>query len=410
MPSQTLRLNTGLVSSTAFPFTIYVDDVEISKALVDMETLFIEDCATEDISRLSCRFRDASSTINTRAEAIVRAYDDVSNIPIFLGHVRRRRFTPFGPSGRWVNIEAVGLDSLLDRIIIPLETRPAGESTVGRFGYFWGTYARQPFAHDLTFIEAVSASLPAMSVQRVTLRGAIAQILEQSGQTCQFYVDAEGRPHLYAQTEALAGTAPFNVNTANPPGGGNIAPTDLDIIFDDNILNAYYATGSRPAATGWVVDDASIAAYGRREAFFDVPEAYSFSTTQAAARRELADTAEPRLRGWFETVSPNDGWQAGEYLDVTASRNGLTSVYNSRIVKVEHRFLTGTGKRIYKVWFNSTRGRWSTMRGRGAVVLTRPPSGGGGLGSGRVQTAAASISGTVTDDQGKVILSTATDA
>src|SRR3972149_3359988 len=90
MPTAALLRGTDLTSSTAYPFTITVNGLEISQALIDFGSVVIEETATEDANgTFSCRFWDADSTRDVIAEQVVSVHDDALGVHRFLGTVQR---------------------------------------------------------------------------------------------------------------------------------------------------------------------------------------------------------------------------------------------------------------------------------------------------------------------------------
>lgn len=357
MPTPAALFGTGLVSTTAYPFTITIDGRSVANTLLDYPSIELQDVAIGDSGTFAFRLWDASSNVAIRDEALVRVYDDTINQVIFLGTIRKRDYDAQGV-GRWIVLEAVSVNSLLDRLLVPFEDRPV-ESTGARFGYLWGLYAKAPLSPDLTYVVNVNASLAADTFQNITLRQALQQIADQSGSSVRFYVDTTGRPHLFSGTESTPGAAPYNLNLALAPGGGNIAPTSLSVERDGNIRNRVFVVAAIPGASGWYQDDGSVDAYGPRETYVNAPSADTIAKARNVAQLYLGRMAEPRVRGKFTTESPYDGWRAGQNITVTSAQHDLTAEAH-RIVRVTHNFQTGTGKRVYTVEFGDTIGSTGT--------------------------------------------------
>ena len=357
MPNAAVLLTTGLVSTTTYPYTITVGSVgSIADTILDRESLEIDDTATSDANgTVSFRYLDVDNTRPLAFETLVTIYDDTLNLTVFTGLVRAFHYEQRA-IGRWVVVDqAVHIGILLDEILVPYETRPAGEGTAARLAYFWGQYARYPLQPQLDYVADVSGSLPADVFQNLTLRSTVAQIGATSGSSVRYYVDAMGRPHLFSGSEASPGAAPFNINVALAPGGGNIAPTDLRVTTEGPIKNRLYIRGANADGSGWFQDDASVAQYGRREDYIDAPSSETPTKAQAIALLQLGRVAQPNIRGTFSTQSPNDGWKAGQTITLTSPQDGLSS-YATSLVRVRTRFLTGEAspKRTYEMEFSDT--------------------------------------------------------
>jgi hypothetical protein len=368
MPRVAVSLPTGLFGTASFPFTITVGGLEIAQRLLDLHSVVLEEAASEDANgSFVCRFWDADSSLVVQDEMVVRVYDDTIDAPVFLGTIRRRNYEA-ATVGRWILIEAVGVGSLLDRWLVPgPESRPI-EGTQARFGYFWGQYAKSPMAGSLAHVANVKTSLPADTFQNLTLRQTLRQIAAQSGSSVHFYVDAAGLPHLFSGTESSPGAAPFNINVAHPPGSGNIAPDGLSVERDGNIVNRVYVRGANAAGSGWFTDAGSVATYGPRENYIDAPSSETPAKAQSIALLQLGRTAEPNVRGRFETAEPYHGWRAGQNITITSDQHELAA-FETRIVRVRTRFLTGEAKRAYEVEFSTTGANLSGLPIPGSVAI-----------------------------------------
>ena len=357
MPGPAILLPTGLVGTTAYPYSITVGGLEVAPTLGELGSIEFTDNADDEPGRLALRYWDADNSRPIRERAIVRVYEAATDDDVFLGVVQRGRYEPVAV-GRYVYVEAIGVSSLLDEFLVPLETRPAGESDRARFLYFWGKYAKAPLNGDASQVTQTNASLPADAFLNLTLRSAMRQIAASAGSTVRFYVDALGRPHWYAGAET--NPAPYNINVALAPGGGNIAPDELKVERDGVLKNRAYVRGATIEGSGWYQDDASVAAYGPLETYLDAPSSDTAAKAANIARLYFGRVAQPRIRGSFSTEEPYTGWRGGQWTTITDPQNGLAAS-SQRIVRVTTRFTTGTGKRRYRCEFGAVRAAGSDI-------------------------------------------------
>lgn len=357
MPNLALSLPTGLFGTADYPWTVTVGGTVVDPEWPSVE---LEEDASGEQSYFRFRVWDATNTIPITERLPVRVQDNATDEPVFLGFVQRRSFEAQAV-GRWIRVEAVSIGAWLDEILVPLETRPSGESDQARIAYLWGKYAREPLAFDVSLVTQVRASMPADLFQNLTLRTAIDQVAAQGGDSVRWYVDPAGRLHYFTGTEAGL-TAPYNVNVALAPGGGNIAPDDLDVEYDGKIVNRVYVRGANAEGSGWYQDDASVAAVGPVEGYLDAPSADTAAKALSTARLYLGRVAEARARGTFTTGHPYTGWKAGQSITVTSAQHDL-SAFATRIVRLRHRFTLGDGKREIRVEFSATQARASSVSG-----------------------------------------------
>lgn len=391
MPGIAIALPAGLFGTTVYPYSITIGGIEVGPTLGELGSIEWQDNADDEPGRLSLRYWDSDNSRAIRERAIVHAYEQATDDDVFLGTVQRAWYDR-AAVGRYVAIEAIGVSSLLDEILVPFETRPAGESDRARVLYLWGKYGRSPLSGDPISVTQTQASMPADAFINLTLRSALRQCAAQAGSTVKFAIDALGKLHWFAGTET--NPAPFNINVAQTPGGGNIAPTALRVEKDGVIKNRAYVRGANEAGSGYFQDDLSVSQYGTYETYLDAPSADTAAKAQNIARLYFGRVAQPRLRGSFSTESPNTGWRAGQYVTITDPQNGL-SASSQRIARVTTTFISGTGKRRYVCEFGSVGARGSDVADRLGSSIGIP----GQL-----------TQGTITDDQGNPMLSTILNA
>ena len=338
---------------------------------VQWDSLSFEDQGSSAQGTLELRVNGAlSSYSGIRDQQWVEVEDHMAGGLAFRGFVDSRRPARL-PEWNQIEILASAHDSILDNVI-PFETRPAGESDNARIGYLWGKYATGFLAADLTYVQQVSASLPAQVFAGVSLRQALDMIAAQASSSAFFYLDAAGRPH-YGTSET--NDAPKNV-TSDTPGAGEIAPMDLDIDFDSKgYIGAVYVRGKTDAGSGWVQSESSKSTHNglMKTGFFDAPDCTTSTMRDNLGRMYLGRVGAALSRGSFSSTSKStDGWRAGQNVNVRSTHLGnINAAY--RIARVRTSVLgpLGTrpaGLRKYEVEFGSASG--GRGGGPGPVVGT----------------------------------------
>lgn len=295
--------------------------------------------------------------------------------PLFGGFVRTLSNTVAG-TGRGYRVTCYDYSTLLDRSNVVQDDRAAGETDKARLTYLMTTYGTAVgLSSSATQLATLNGSMLAQKFRLLSLRQAIESVLGAALVTGNYAVDASKRLVTWDNVAGLA-TAPYNL-IIGTPAGGQIAPADLTIDGDSSELyNAYFVRGSTAAGSGWFVDAASVASWGRREKYIDAPEsdlAWKASNIGLAA---LADTAQPKYHGSFSTQSPKDGWRARQRVLVTSTQHNLSAAPFD-IQKVTTTYLSGTGLRDYAVQFGSPPMLFTAKHGK---EIRR--SGGTGIGGG----------------------------
>ena len=330
---------------------------------VQWDSLQIEDQGASTQATTSFRVNGSLASFpGIRDQQYVEVEDHIAGGIAFRGFVDSRR-PAREPTWNQIEVTASDHTSLLDNVI-PLETRPAGESDRARIGYLWGKYATGFLAADLTYVQQISASLPAQIFSGVTLRQAIDQIAAQASASAFHYLDRAGRLH-YGASET--NNAPKNV-TSDTPGAGEIAPLDLNIDYDSkSYIGGVYVRGKTEAGSGWVYSESAKSTHNGlvRTAFFDAPDCTTAAMRNALGAMYLGRVGAAIPRGTFSTTSRSaDGWRAGQ--NVTVRSSHLNSLNQSfRIARVGTSVMgpLGTrpaGLRRYAIEFGGARAGTST--------------------------------------------------
>jgi len=364
MVTAAMAMGTGLVGTTAYPYSITVGWTEVAPANAELESIEFEENGDEDPGYARMRIWDRDNSISVVSQMVVRVHDNTLGTQVFLGTVLNRN-TDAAAVGRYINVEGVSVSNMLDQLLVPLESRPA-ESDQARVLYLWGKYAKYPLEPSTSATVAeTNAATSADLLSGMTLRAALDQTASLAGSNTRWFVNSKGQ--LVWRSGAGASSAPFNINVALAPGGGNIAPDDLDVERDGTIVNRLYVRGANAAGSGWFTDAASLATYGPRENYIDAASADTAAKAQTIAQLQLGKTAEPNIRAKFTTTDPNSGWRADQNVTVTSAQHDLSAEV-LRIVKVTTRFWRGDGKRHFTIEAGKTGARLSGIPTAAAFI------------------------------------------
>lgn len=350
-----------------YVLTIELGGVDIT-ASVPLESVRMQLAGSQETATCEFDIEDFTLTVAAAEEDLVTVTEVGTSEVLFGGFVRS--LTPdVAATGRTVHIKAVDYNSLLDRQLIIRDTRSAGESDKVRLEYLMTTYGDQ-FSPDFTQITTLAASMPEQTFTAITLRQAIERVLGQASTLSAYHIDPTGRLVTYDRSVITPG--PFDV-VVGTPGAGQIAVDKFRIDFDSTgLANAVYIVGATAAGSGWFTDPTSIAAYGRRERFFNAPDSDTSAKAAQVGAAVLQDQAYPIPRGSFETDSPNDGWRIGQHITCTSAQHGITAE-TYRIARVTVRYLNGLGHRRYTLEIGSP---LPTL----TALLAKRAGGGSGIG------------------------------
>lgn len=293
------------------------------------------------------------------------------------------------PGYTQTSLRATDHGEALDVFIPGPDPRPA-ESAKARIGYLWGKYANHYLSPDLTNVTINVASVAAQNFEDITLRRALDMVAAQASSSAEWRLANTSKLHFYtSETNA----APYNID-ADAPGGGEIAPTDLEVSNESGVyFNAVYVKGANELGSGYVYDRAAIALAGGSvfSSSLNAPDCSTAAMRDALGNMYLGRVAAVAVRGSFTAVSPDDGWRSGQTFLVTAADANL-SAYSTRIARVTTDLLTSdSSKRRYRVEFGRSSGGGSS----------------GGSSDGFAGSIGSGVTGELTDNYGNPILSTA---
>lgn len=381
MPGLIVQATTGLVTSTARPFSLFVGGTDIvaptgtTQYGVPLQSIRLSESGTDRVATLAVEFEDPARAFTIPGHARVLFNDNAAGECLFGGFVAGRAGSPaYGGSGRSSRVVAGDGGIILDKRVVARHFFPSGMSDRAMVQQLVGLYGGNELSALSTTVAQTQSTMPELLIERVTLRGAIEQVaaaavFEEGGVQRRAFVDPSFRLH-YFTTSVL--TAPYIV-TDNPTLGTHRAVDAFTYEEDDSrIVNAVYVNGANAVGSGWSINHTSVALYGRRDAILDVSDSDTNAKRGAYAWAFLADSSYPVPRGSFETNTT--GWHGGQLVTVTDAANGL-SARVFEVSQVDTVFLDGTGKRTHKVHFGrAPKTGLSTLNRRPG---TRGSSGGG---------------------------------
>ena len=296
----------------------YVTNVFVGGALLsgvlDFPTLRFEESGHHDSGTCTFTVIDKTNAVTIRDKAFIHIVD--ANGTLFKGFVEQRTPTVMAV-GRRIDVQARGIESLLDTILVVSNRRPPSgstpvESDKARLQYLLATYGSQGLyndnygSSDPSKIQTLRASMPTQKFKNLTLRQAIESVLAVASDTADYYIDNLGRLHTFDADHPEGDAAPYVVRVGTPVLG-ELAPEELEIEFDSQgLVNDYQVRAKLRAADVRVADTSSIALYGRYADYIDAPDADTIAKATAVGNAALSDNAAPKVRGSFKVSTPYD--------------------------------------------------------------------------------------------------------
>lgn len=259
-----------------------------------------------------------------------------------------------------VTVTAVGIGSILDKCIIPTAggtayVRSKKESDRARILWLLKTFG-QPFlvhaSNDFSKVQVLEPRMEKQDFSSLTLRQAIEQVLAVASESANYYIDQAGRLHTFDEDTDEGLIAPYDVVQAHLLSSSEAPVANFRVLWDTSeLINYYYVRGKNKAGSGAFSNAASIARYGRRQAFLDGPDSDTRRKARRLARAALKDTKDPLPRISF-TVSDEyatragKDWSPGQKATMTSPSTGwLKNV--DRILRVTTTYLSSAGiKRV----------------------------------------------------------------
>lgn len=350
-------------AARAYTLTVGGNDMNVGGQsggayLVDIDSIKVEEEGPGGISGLSFTLYDPNLEVVIAEGAEVEMWDVTNTIPYFAGFVQSWKY--LGILGRYVSINCIGAEVLLDWLIVPSLTIPSGidttdaiqmaaTNTIGlgvrlRSASTSGGSTQANPIGDMQPGAQTLQQVASVTLAGQTLREAIRLILEASRSTgtnsgvggasitVDFWWGLRAYPKATAVTSIPSDYDSLTVTDAT----SGTAATMLDHESDaSGAVHAVYVKGGNAAGTGLVTDGMNIPG---PVAFI---EDSSITTSDARDRVGLAYIAEhsPATRGSLsiESFAPTTNIRAGSFVDITNTASGIASV-EYRIASISKSF------------------------------------------------------------------------
>jgi hypothetical protein len=127
---------TQLTSTTAYPYALYLGSLNViagtggNAPSVPFDTIDLTEIGPGGASALSFTIQDPQGQVPIPPAAMnVQLWDLTNNLPMFNGFVQDKNLRPFPPLGRYIDVTAIGIEALLDWMIVPSLTIVSGTAT-----------------------------------------------------------------------------------------------------------------------------------------------------------------------------------------------------------------------------------------------------------------------------------------
>jgi hypothetical protein len=366
--------------------TITVDSVDIT-AYVDVGSIVIETVADSMIA--TCRFRawDHSGTIDIEEKDAITIVDGATTL--FAGEVADVDEGQHGLTKDW-SVVCQDNNVLLDEGVVTSESYDAGETDSD-------IVADLVHGHEgidaTTHVSTLDASMEAVTFTAMTLRECLDDLARRTG--ARYYVDADKYLHWFStESNAAAWNLSTSPNGVTLFGYGGFRRQGRA----SKLANRVYVQGKEVA--GWVVDAASVATYGDREA---VSRDQRITTAQGVTDRGDAILGRyDQPRSTYELYVEREGLTAGMSIEVTNEIWGISALtLYIRKIKMVCVDKTGDRRRYYLTlgdWFadmarakRQSMLQWATVETELTTVVdtvfdTDAPAAPNALGAGNVTT------------------------
>lgn len=248
-----------------------VGPVTGSTVFVDVATLELVEAGPGSVSSLKFTIADAAAAMRVTDGAEVQFYDVERGGSLFVGWVQSWKYTPWATTGRWIEVQCIGAEALLDWAIVPAMTITAGTDaltavqavvaaslTRGPLRAF-GSGAASTQANPVGPGGAFGATLDLdVTTTDGTLREALRQVLAslhysgggQGPLTATFTVDTYFGLRVWPDADK---PSDWTELTVVDTVAGSIASSELKHETDaTGITRAVYITGGNAAGTGLV--------------------------------------------------------------------------------------------------------------------------------------------------------------
>jgi hypothetical protein len=261
--------------------------------MVPIESIDLVEEGPGGVSALQYTIEDPLAEFVTQEMAVVTFWDHVNDRPLFQGWMQSFNVVPWAAQGRSIHVSCVGVESLLDWMVVPTLTIPANTSVVAAIqsavanatGIGWPIRAfavPDDFIHSQFSAQATPIGYNAattlsadVTLDGQSLRDAIAQIIAASQQGTTFKT-----PRDYASSSVtidftsglrvmpnylvnnvlnVAQPTDYSTLTITDTPAGTYAATSLNFTIDDvGVPRGVYVTGATPAVSGLYSDGSGI--------------------------------------------------------------------------------------------------------------------------------------------------------
>jgi hypothetical protein len=380
MPTLAVLATIADHSTRAFTLTVGGNDMDITGErgepwTIDRDSIVITET---DISTMTLRIWDPSLVVTIPDMAEIVFHDVTNDLTLFRGFVQAATPT-LAAVGRFIDVRCVGVEAVLDWMLVPSLTIPSGTRTSAAIqsvlanatgiGYplhatssptkdgYQGdaTYPVASFATAITTTELnVAVVLAGESVRQAL------DIVFASSLFTDYFAGATGdilgtatvdfTTGLRAYDRTLAPTDYVTLEVSDAPTGSQVAATGIaDLSIGLAVVRGVYVKGGNAAGTGLVPDGTGKIG---PIAFIDDSTITTTAGRNAAAFAYLAahgDSAAGSLT--LENLTPTTNIRAGSRLTLTSTQLGLAAA-DYAITSIRKRFVT-TSRQDWEVSYGA---------------------------------------------------------
>lgn len=115
--------------ATGMLYSILLDGVDVATK-VGYDTIHVSEAGPGGVSSMSFVIVDPTSTVVIEDNAFVQSWDYARDLPLFTGYLETQSSEPlYGGAGRDITVTAVGIESVLDQVIVPALTSTPADTT-----------------------------------------------------------------------------------------------------------------------------------------------------------------------------------------------------------------------------------------------------------------------------------------
>lgn len=277
MPSAAIMQGTGATSSAAHPYSLEVSGRDLITQVDRRSIRVYRTLEGSSVSTMSFRVENTDNTLDFSGmwgRALsghgsgygaawsmqpVLFHDHTTNRTLFRGFVDGLRMGSAYAGGTFIEVRAVGISTMMDRLIIVQDVTIDRTKYAGPLAMVSALLALVP-TQGVLFIKPIGAEWDGVYMvgsqtisAGTTLRTALLSLLEELGGTPSvlYADDVDGGVYVYT-TGDDRGSAPKNIDYA-PSGGGEVAAEELvyDLELGD-FRNTIYIDSATAAGKGWV--------------------------------------------------------------------------------------------------------------------------------------------------------------